>query len=77
MKEIANKIKKAGGNLYLVGGAIRDELLGKQTHDEDYCVTGLTSEQFQELFPQTHIQGKSFEVFCFRRKRVCNGKKRN
>ena len=63
MKEIADKIKKAGGNLYLVGGALRDELLGKQTHDEDYCVTGLTSEQFQELFPQSHIQGKSFEVF--------------
>ena len=63
MKEIANKIKNAGGNLYLVGGAIRDELLGKQTHDEDYCVTGLTSEEFQELFPDAHIRGKSFAVF--------------
>ena len=42
---IANKIKDAGGRLYLVGGAIRDELLGKEIHDEDYCVTGI--EDFQ------------------------------
>ena len=39
IKEIANKIKQKGGNLYLVGGAVRDELLGIINHDEDYCVT--------------------------------------
>ena len=27
IKEIANKIKNAGGNLYLVGGAVRDKIL--------------------------------------------------
>lgn len=63
IKIIANKIKQAGGKLYLVGGAVRDELLGKATHDEDYCVTGITAEQFQELFPEAHIRGKAFEVF--------------
>lgn len=63
MKEIANKIKQAGGNLYLVGGAVRDELLGKTIHDEDYCVTGITAEQFQKLFPEAHIRGKAFAVF--------------
>lgn len=60
---IANKIKEAGGNLYLVGGAIRDELLGKTTHDEDYCVTGITAENFQKMFPEAHIRGKAFAVF--------------
>ena len=60
---IADKIKQAGGRLYLVGGAIRDELLGKETHDEDYCVTGITAEKFQELFPNAHIRGKAFAVF--------------
>ena len=44
----AQKIEKAGGRLYLVGGAIRDDLLGKKTHDEDYCVTGITAEKFQK-----------------------------
>lgn len=63
IKSIANKIKQAGGNLYLVGGAVRDNLLGKETHDEDYCVTGITAEQFQKLFPEAHIRGKTFEVF--------------
>lgn len=60
---IANKIKEAGGKLYLVGGAVRDELLGKSTHDEDYCVTGITAEKFQEIFPEAHVRGKAFAVF--------------
>lgn len=63
IKEIANQIKEKGGNLYLVGGAVRDELLGNVTHDQDYCVTGLTVEQFQEMFPEAYLRGKSFAVF--------------
>lgn len=61
--EIANKIKEVGGTLYLVGGALRDRFLKRQTHDEDYCVTGITSQKFQQLFPEAEIRGKSFEVF--------------
>lgn len=61
--EIANKIKNAGGNLYLVGGAVRDKLLGQESHDEDYCVTGIDSAQFQRIFPESKIRGKFFEVF--------------
>ena len=60
---IANKIRQYGGNLYLVGGAIRDKLLGREVHDEDYCVTGITSKQFREIFPNAYIRGKAFEVF--------------
>ena len=37
INEIANIIKNEGGRLYLVGGAVRDRLLGKRVHDEDYC----------------------------------------
>ena len=58
---IANKIKDAGGRLYLVGGAVRDEILGKEVHDEDYCVTGI--EDFQKLFPEAYVRGKDFAVF--------------
>ena len=63
IKKIAEKIKKNGGNLYLVGGALRDELLGRKAKDRDYCVTGITGEKFLELFPDAHIRGKSFEVY--------------
>lgn len=63
IKEIAETIKQNGGNLYLVGGAIRDEIIGKEVYDKDYCVTGISKEKFIELFPKAKILGKSFEVF--------------
>lgn len=63
INSIANKIKQHGGRLYLVGGAVRDALLGNTTHDEDYCVTGISSRKFQEIFPETYIRGKAFAVF--------------
>lgn len=61
--QIANKIKDNGGTLYLVGGAVRDKLLGNEIHDEDYCVTGITATQFKALFPESFLRGKDFEVF--------------
>lgn len=63
IKEIAETIKQNGGTLYLVGGAIRDEIIGKELYDKDYCVTGISKEKFIELFPKAKILGKSFEVF--------------
>lgn len=61
--EIANIISQNGGRLYLVGGAVRDELLNKTIHDEDYCVVGIDKETFKNLFPDSYIVGKSFNVF--------------
>ena len=61
--EIAKIIKSNGGNLYLVGGAIRDKLLGIVNHDEDYCVTGLSFDEFSRLFPEAFVRGKDFPVF--------------
>ena len=63
MKDVAEKIKNAGGKLYLVGGSIRDKLLGLEPKDFDYCVTGLSAEEFQMLFPDAIIRGKDFSVF--------------
>jgi tRNA nucleotidyltransferase (CCA-adding enzyme) len=63
IKEIAKKIENAGGNLYLVGGAVRDELIGKEPKDKDYCVTGLDMKEFVDLFPEAFIRGKDFPVF--------------
>lgn len=66
--EIANKIKHAGGNLYIVGGAVRDKILGRKSDDEDYCVTGLAKEKFMEIFPEAKYRGKFFEVFILENK---------
>ncbi|MCL2860528.1 MAG: HD domain-containing protein [Oscillospiraceae bacterium] len=63
ISEIANKITEAGGTLYLVGGAVRDTLLDKKIKDKDYCITGISSQKFLQLFPYAHTRGKSFEVF--------------
>ena len=63
MLEIAQIIENAGGRMYLVGGAVRDILMNRQNHDEDYCVTGLSYEEFIVLFPDAHIRGKDFPVF--------------
>ncbi len=56
-------IREAGGRLYLVGGAIRDQLMGLVPSDRDYCVTGLTAETFADLFPNAEITGQDFPVF--------------
>lgn len=46
---------------YLVGGAVRDKLLGKEPHDKDYVVVGSTVEEMLSLgFTQV---GKDFPVF--------------
>lgn len=63
IKEIAETIKQNNGTLYLVGGAIRDEIIGKEVYDKDYCVIGISKEKFLELFPKAKTLGKSFEVF--------------
>ena len=61
--EIAKKIRESGGRLYFVGGAVRDEILGKQISDADYCVTGLTGKEFEQLFPEAITRGKFFQVY--------------
>ena len=50
------------GKLYLVGGAVRDLALGREPHDMDFCVTGMSQDTFSSLFPHTRVQGKAFPV---------------
>jgi tRNA nucleotidyltransferase (CCA-adding enzyme) len=61
--EFAQIIYDAGGIAYRVGGSIRNQILGMPVHDHDYCVTGLTGEQFEKLFPSTYSVGLSFHVY--------------
>lgn len=47
----------------LVGGAVRDMLLGREPNDRDYLVLGATTAQFQRRFPKAYQVGKTFPVF--------------
>ncbi|OIN03774.1 multifunctional CCA addition/repair protein [Oceanisphaera psychrotolerans] len=47
--------------VYLVGGAVRDELLGLEVRERDYMVVGATPEQLITL--GYHQVGKDFPVF--------------
>lgn len=75
IKEIAKTIYLNGGNLYLVGGAVRDELLGIKNHDEDYSVTGISFEEFKKLFPMAYVRGKDFPVFSIDNKEFAIARK--
>lgn len=47
--------------IYLVGGAVRDGLMGKRTSDYDYVVVGATKAEMESKFG--HNVGASFPVF--------------
>ena len=61
--EIAQHIANAGGTLYYVGGYVRDKIMNKQPKDIDFCITGLSVETFQNLFPKAFLKGSFFPVF--------------
>ena len=58
-----DKVRSIGGNVYLVGGAVRDKFRGVKAHDKDYCITGLTESKFNSAFPNAFKVGNSFPVY--------------
>jgi len=52
-------METVGGKLYLVGGAVRDRLMGKKPKDRDYVVSGVNLEDIK----LAKIAGKDFPVF--------------
>jgi tRNA nucleotidyltransferase (CCA-adding enzyme) len=63
-------LEQAGGKVFVVGGAVRDALLGKHPKDIDLMVTGLPSDQVHEALKslpgKTNLTGKDFGVFRYR-----------
>lgn len=70
LKEIIKKVKENGGKIYQVGGSVRDEILGIQNNDEDYCITGLEEKEFENIFPNALKLGKSFKVYNINGKEI-------
>ncbi len=59
--KIVKKINKSGYEAYLVGGCIRDLLLGYKPKDFDIA-TNATPEQIQNLFKRSRIIGRRFKL---------------
>lgn len=65
VESLATEIARAGGRAFLVGGAVRDTLLGYTAGDADLEVYGLAADRLERLaqsFGQVHLVGKQFAI---------------
>lgn len=56
-----NYINSLGGKAYLVGGAVRDNLMNQECNDRDYTIAGISPESLESSFKK--IAGSKFPVF--------------
>ena len=54
---ILSILKKGGFEGYIVGGCVRDLIVGRKTTDWDFT-TNATPEQIQKLFPESFYDNK-------------------
>jgi tRNA nucleotidyltransferase/poly(A) polymerase len=63
------EVEQVGGKIYSVGGAVRDEFLGKESKDLDVLITGIPMDQLEQLlgkYGRVDAVGKSFGVLKFK-----------
>lgn len=63
------EIQKRGGKIYSVGGAVRDEFLGKESKDLDILITGIPMDELEELlsdYGKVDSVGQSFGILKFK-----------
>ena len=81
VKNIIKKFAENGAEIYVVGGAVRDLMLGREVNDWDFT-TNLNPEEMKKLFPKNSFynnnfgtlsivekDGEIFEVTTFRTER--------
>jgi len=61
---IISDIHLAGGEAFIVGGFVRDSLLGKKSNDIDIA-TNLHYKELLKIFPKGQIVGESFSVMKY------------
>ncbi len=59
--DIAEKLREHGHDAYIVGGCIRDLLIGKQPKDFDVA-TAAHPHEVKALFPRSRIVGRRFQI---------------
>ena len=60
--EFAGRVAALGGQLYVVGGWVRDRLIGRPSEDKDYVVCGLNAKTLEREF-QVRSVGRQFTVY--------------
>src|SRR5437667_6392521 len=64
--KLAEAVRAEGGRALLVGGCVRDELMGKQPKDWDVEVYGIEPERLRALldrFGDVNVVGEAFTVY--------------
>lgn len=51
---------------YLVGGALRDNLLGREVHDRDFVIIGASEEEFQKRYSGAKRIGNKDSVYIYK-----------
>lgn len=86
---LCQKIKEAGGEPYIVGGYVRDIVLGRSPKDIDLVVVGLHPERLLQVLrddryllknldkPAPELRGKAFPVFMVNGVEVAVARKEN
>ena len=67
--KVRSAIMNAGGKIYQVGGAVRDEILGKVSKDLDLLVVGIDLKELSKIvgrFGKTNMVGKAFGIIKFK-----------
>lgn len=59
--DVIDKLRRAGFDAYLVGGCVRDLLLGKVPKDFDVA-TAATPEDVRKVFPRVRLVGRRFRI---------------
>jgi putative nucleotidyltransferase with HDIG domain len=73
---IARTLRAQGHSAYLVGGCVRDLLLGREPADFDVA-TAATPQEVMEIFPQTYAVGAQFGVVLVPVRRDGDGTRAN
>ena len=65
------EIQQLGGKIFSVGGAVRDEFLGKESKDLDVLITGVPMDKLEQIlskYGRVDAVGKSFGILKFKPK---------
>src|SRR5213075_982649 len=65
-REIATAVRAAGGRALIVGGWVRDRLMGRESKDIDIEVYGVPADRLRQLletFGRVETVGASFQVY--------------